>query len=121
MISSKTQYPATAAAFLKYMTSQQTAREFVGKCNEFVQVRGAATEDNSTWYLRKYMKIVEEAPVISAWTDTMVERSVAEELMNGIEGMLAGQMSPEQIVEGIRKRQAEVKADLEAQAAAQAG
>jgi len=119
VISSKTKNPDAAAAFLKYLTSEDVARGFVDACKEYVQVKDVVTEGNSTWYLRKYKDMVEGAPVISAWTDTMMERSVAEALMNGVQGMLAGQMTPEQIMASVRKRQAEVKKDLQAQGSAE--
>jgi raffinose/stachyose/melibiose transport system substrate-binding protein len=101
------------------MTSPDVARQFVSQCKDLVQVKGAVTEDNASWYLRKYMEMVEEAPVISAWTDTMMEHSVAEALMNGVQGMLAGQMTPEQVIKAVRERQAAAKRELEAQAQAQ--
>jgi len=119
VVSSKTRHPEAAAAFLQYMTSPEVARQFVSQCKELVQVKGAVTEDNASWYLRKYMEMVEEAPVISAWTDTMMEHSVAEALMNGVQGMLAGQTTPEQVMKAVRERQAAAKRELEAQAQAQ--
>jgi ABC-type glycerol-3-phosphate transport system substrate-binding protein len=48
-----------------------------------------------------------------------MEHSVAEALMNGVQGMLAGQMTPEQVIKAVRERQAAAKRELEAQAQAQ--
>ena len=112
VISSKTKNPQAAVAFLKHLTSVDAAKGFADQCKELVQVKGAVGEDNANWYLRKYAKLVADAKVISPWTDTMMERSVAEALMNGVQGMLAGQKTPEQIMDDVRKRQAEVKKEL---------
>lgn len=115
VISAKTRNPGAAVAFLQHLTSVEVARQFVGDCVELVQVTDAVTDDNANWYLRKYAGMVAEADVISPWTDTMMELSVAEALMNGVQGMLAGQKTAEQIMEDVRRRQAAVKQELIAQ------
>ncbi len=118
VVSAKSKHPDEAVAFLKYMTSQPVAAAFVDECKELVQVHGAVTDDNSNWYLRRYAKMVQDADVVSAWTDTMMERSVAETLMNGIQGMIAGEKAPEQVMKEVAARQAEVKKELQATQAA---
>ena len=114
MVSAKTKHPDDAVAFLKYMTSAPAAKGFVEECRELVQVNGAVTEDNSNWYLRKYAKMVKDAKVISAWTDTMMESSVAETLMNGIQAMIAGEKAGDQVMKEVSERQAEVKKEMQA-------
>ncbi len=109
VISSASQNIEAAAQFLKFMTSQQQARDFVGACQELVQVRGAVTEQNAGPRLRKYAQIVEQAETVAPWMDTMMERSVAEEYMNGVQALLDGSITPEQIMENVRERQAKVK------------
>lgn len=111
-ISSKTRHPEQAIALLQHLTSVDVARQFVNECRELVQVQGAVTEDNANWYLRKYAEMVRNAPVISPWTDTVMEHSVAETLMNGVQGMLAGEKTADQIMQEVRKRQAAVKKEM---------
>ncbi len=115
VVSAKTKFPDLAAAFLSYLTSPQVARQFVTSCKELVQVKGAVTPQNSSWYLAKYAWMVEHAKTISPWTDTLMERSVAETLMNGIQGMMAGEKTPEQIMAEVRQRQAMVKREMQAE------
>lgn len=114
VVSSKTRNPELAVAFLKYMTSPDVARTFAGKCKELVQVKGAVDEANASWYLKKYADMVNNAKVISPWADTAMELSVAEVLLDGVQALLAGQKTPQQIMDEVRKRQAEVKAELQA-------
>ena len=57
---------------------------------------------------------MEEAKLISPWTDTVMELSVAETLMDGVQALLAGTKKPDQIMDDIRKRQAQVKKELQA-------
>jgi len=114
VVSAKTKHPDDAVAFLKYMTSVPAAKGFVDECRELVQVNGAVTEDNANWYLRKYAKMVQDAKVISAWTDTMMESSVAETLMNGIQAMIAGEKTADQVMKEVSQRQSEVKKEMQA-------
>jgi len=44
--------------------------------------------------------------------DTMMERSVAEEYMNGVQALLDGSLTPAQVMDSVRKRQARVKQDM---------
>jgi raffinose/stachyose/melibiose transport system substrate-binding protein len=114
VVSSKTKNPELAVAFLKYMTSVEVAKAFAGKCKELVQVKGAVDESTASWYLKKYAELVNNAKVISAWSDTAMELSVADVLLDGVQALLAGEKTPDQIMQDVRKRQAEVKKDLQA-------
>ncbi len=112
IISSKTRHPEEAVKFLQYMTQVEVAQEFVAKCKELVQVKGAVTDENSSWYLAKYARMVEATSEIDPWSDTLMEKSVADVHLAGIQGLLAGQKTPEQIMADVRKRQADVKQEM---------
>ena len=114
VISAKTKYPDEAAKFLAYMDTVEVAQKFVAKCHELVQVKGAVTKDNANPPLQKYADMVANAKAICPWMDTMMERSVAEVYMNGVQGLLAGQQTPQQVMDAVNARQAEVKKDLAA-------
>jgi raffinose/stachyose/melibiose transport system substrate-binding protein len=116
VVSAKSAMPDQAVAFLKYLSSPEVAKGFVSRCKELVQVRGAVTQQDASWYLRKYAGIVEKAQVISPWADTMMERSVADEYMNGIQAMFAGEKTPAQVMDAVRIRQAEVRTEMKATA-----
>ena len=96
----------------KLVVWEGVAQQFVDECQELVQVKGAVTEDNAGPRLQKYAEIVEAARTITPWMDTMMERSVAEEYMNGVQALLDGSMTPDQIMDTVRKRQARVKQDM---------
>jgi raffinose/stachyose/melibiose transport system substrate-binding protein len=112
VISSASPHIAEAAGFLRFMTSVEQATQFVDECQELVQVKGAVTEDNAGPRLRKYAEIVAAARTITPWMDTMMERSVAEEYMNGVQALLDGSLTPAQVMDSVRKRQARVKQDM---------
>ncbi len=118
VVCARSAHPEAAIEFLKFMTRQDVARKFVDACQELVQVKGAVTEENANPRLRKYAKMVAEAKHICPWTDTLMERSVADELLNGIQALLDGQTTPEKILEAVRARQAEVKQRLQKEAGA---
>jgi raffinose/stachyose/melibiose transport system substrate-binding protein len=112
VISSATPHLEQAVAFLKFMTTVEQARGFVDACQELVQVMGAVSEDNAGPRLAKYARIVEQAEEIAPWMDTMMEASVADEYMNGVQALLDGRMTPKQIMEAVRQRQARVKEQM---------
>jgi len=113
VISSKTAQPDAAIRFLQHLNSVESAQLFVDKCRELVLVTGAVTEENADDVLLKYARQVEAAPTIVPWADTLMERSVAEVLLDGCQALIEGSTTPEQIMDDIRTRQAEVKQRLE--------
>lgn len=113
VISSKTDHPDEAIRFLQHLNSVESAQLFVDQCRELVLVDGAVTEDNADEHLLRYARQVEAAPTIVPWADTLMERSVAEVLLDGCQALLDGSTTPERIMENIRTRQAEVKRRLE--------
>jgi len=112
VVSAASPHVAEAAEFLQFMTSQQQAQAFVKACQELVQVRGAVTEDNAGPRLRKYAQVVEQAGEIAAWMDTMMDRTVAEEYMNGVQALLEGTVTPQQVMQNVRARQAKAKQEI---------
>jgi len=109
VVSADSQVVEEAVKFLKFMTSVEEARQFVSECQELVQVKGAIDEENAGLRLRKYAQIVAEAQTITPWMDTMMERIVAEEYMNGVQALLGGTATPAEVMERVRQRQAAVK------------
>jgi raffinose/stachyose/melibiose transport system substrate-binding protein len=112
VVCSRAQHPQAAVAFLEFMTSLPQARRFVQRCQELVQVKGAVTPENANPRLRKYAHMVASATEICPWTDTLMERSVADEFLNGIQALLDGETTPAAILAAVRQRQAEVKKRL---------
>ncbi|MCX7599555.1 MAG: extracellular solute-binding protein [Armatimonadetes bacterium] len=107
-----------AVLFLKYLTRPDVAATFVGRCQELVQVRGAVSEANAGPRLRKYAEMVAAAPQICPWPDTLMERSVADELLNHLQAFVDGRSTPEEVMAAVRTRQAEVKQRLQAELSA---
>ncbi len=112
VISSKTAHPEHAIAFLQHLNSVESAQHFVDRCRELVLVSGAVTEDNADEHLLRYAEQVEAAPTIFPWADTLMERSVAEVLLDGCQMLIDGAITPEKIMEDIRARQQAVKSRL---------
>ncbi len=116
VISAKTPHRQAAVQFLQFMTEVTQAQQFVQKCQELVQVQGAVTEQNAGPRLRKYAEMVRRASCIAPWADTMMEESVALTYLNGIQNLLEGKSTPQQIMQAVRQRQRAVKQELLAKA-----
>lgn len=114
VISSKTPNRAAAVKFLQFMTQVEQAQQFVQKCQELVQVEGAVTEQNAGPRLQEYATVVKNADCLAAWADTMMEESVAQAYMGGVQSLIEGKATPEQVMSAVRQRQREVKRELQA-------
>jgi raffinose/stachyose/melibiose transport system substrate-binding protein len=117
VVCSRSKNPEAAVEFLKYMTSVKVAQEFVRRCQELVQVEGAVTKENAKWPLSKYAEMVAKATQVCPWTDTMIERSVVDELTNGLQAAIDGQAKAADVMAAVRAKQAEAKKRLQAEAA----
>ncbi len=109
VVSARSKHPEAAVAFLQFMAQAEQAQGFVGRCQELLQVNDAVTQDNANPALRKYAEMVAAADRICPWSDTLMERSVADEFLNGVQALLDGKTTSKAILESVRKRQAEVK------------
>jgi raffinose/stachyose/melibiose transport system substrate-binding protein len=109
VVAARAKNPQGAVEFLKFLTTLEQAQGFVRKCQELVQIKGAVTEQNANPALRKYASIVAAANCICPWTDTLMERSVADEFLNGVQALLDGETTGARILEAVRQRQAQVR------------
>jgi ABC-type glycerol-3-phosphate transport system substrate-binding protein len=116
VVAAKSPNHAAAAKFLQFMTSVEQAKGFVAKCQELVQVKGAVTEAAAGPRLAKYMQMVEQAPRISAWADTMMEESVAQAYMGAVQELMEGKATSQQVMDRVRQRQRDVRRELQAKA-----
>jgi raffinose/stachyose/melibiose transport system substrate-binding protein len=112
VVSASSKSQDAAIQFLQFMTTPEEARKFVTACQELVQVQGAVDEKLAGPHLAKYAQMVEAAKQITPWMDTMMEATVAEAYMNGVQALLAGTMTPEQVMANVRTRQAAVKKEM---------
>ena len=115
VIGARTKNLDEAVDFLKYLTSVPVAQEFVKRCQELVQVNGAVTKDTAKWPLTKYADMVEKAKEVDPWTDTLIERSVVDEMTNGLQAILDGQAKPSEVIEAMKTRQAEARKRIQAE------
>jgi raffinose/stachyose/melibiose transport system substrate-binding protein len=113
VISSKTAHREAAVKFMQFMTSVEQAREFAQKCQELVQVEDAVTDEIAGPRLQAYRKAVAAAPRLSAWADTLMEESVAQAYMTGIQELLEGKATPEQVMQRVRSRQQQVRREMQ--------
>jgi raffinose/stachyose/melibiose transport system substrate-binding protein len=121
VVCSHSKHADAAVEFLKFLTRSDVAQGFVQKCQELVQVEGAVTGTNAGPRLRKYAAMAAAAKQICPWPDTLMERSVADELLNQLQAYLDSEGTPESILAKVRARQADVKQRLQQDEAAAGG
>lgn len=112
LVNSNSKNTALAVDFLKFMTSQDNAKKIVADLGWLSPVAGSATAENSYPQLTETLDDMGKASQFAIWLDTVTQADVASAYLSGVEGLLSGSKSPEQVVQGVqeaaKKAQSEV-------------
>lgn len=111
MVSSTTKYPEEAIDFLKYMTSVTSAQKMIDMLGWPSPVVGAHTADNSPEYLINGMKAVEEAEGMALWLDTDIDIRISDVYLPGLQDLLNGDITSEELMKKVQEIAATVKAE----------
>jgi raffinose/stachyose/melibiose transport system substrate-binding protein len=109
MVSSTTQHPDEAVAFLKYLTSVDIASKMVKETSMISTVDGAI---NSTSADQKFIEIadtIKAASSINLWMDTAMNSEVVAVYLQGIQAMVGGAKTPEEVMADVQAKALEVK------------
>jgi raffinose/stachyose/melibiose transport system substrate-binding protein len=101
-VSSSTEAPDAAAAFLNYFISQPVQQRFVEMTNRIPVRADALTDEIGTPELRNVVSDLATTEGAVAWLDVVLENSVSEAYLNAIQEVLAGTLTPTQAMENIR-------------------
>ncbi|HQJ35166.1 MAG TPA: extracellular solute-binding protein [Rhodoglobus sp.] len=102
LVNSNSQNAALAVDFLKFLTSQQSAQKIVKDLGWLSPVAGSATDSNAYPQLQATLADMGKASQFAIWLDTVTEASVADAYLSGIEGLLSGSKTPEQVMQGVQ-------------------
>lgn len=97
-----------AVDFLKFITTKENAAKLVP--DPFAQpstVIGAVSADNASPALIEGVDMITKASYLAPWLDTANVPSVADAWLAGGEGLVSGSMTPEQVIESVKKASAE--------------
>ncbi len=112
LVSSATKYPEVCVDFLKYMTSVEMASKMVKDTMMISCVIGAINEDNADENFINISKTIQAATSINLWLDDAMDSELAGTYMAGIQAMVGGAMTPEQVMASVQEKAEELKEDL---------
>jgi len=102
LISSKTEHPDEALAFLNFITSPEQAAKYVSTTGMTSAVIGSVTEATTTPETLAGLKALEDAAGMALWLDTDMDTASANVILAAGQGLLSGDETPEAVMEKVR-------------------
>ncbi|MCP1309083.1 ABC transporter substrate-binding protein [Paenibacillus tyrfis] len=103
MISSGTQHPEEAVAFLKFLTSKEMGEKLVKDVGFFSAVKGAVNSGNSTKAMQDAAAQIINAENTALWLDTALDSKIVDTYLNGVQLMLNGEGTPQDVIREVQK------------------
>jgi raffinose/stachyose/melibiose transport system substrate-binding protein len=112
MIYGKSKHPAEAIDFLKFVTSPEMGQEYVKRLGIPSAAVGAVTEDNSLPSVRGGLAQINEASGMALWMDTDMNIKIVEVYLPGMQALLTGSKTPEEVMKEVHDISVTVQAEL---------
>ncbi|NUW44051.1 ABC transporter substrate-binding protein [Nonomuraea rhodomycinica] len=112
LVNAQSKNAGLAVDFLKFMTSQQNAAALTKDLGWLSPVKGSASAANANKQLTDALADMDKAGNFAIWLDTITHAEVASAYLSGVEGMLSGSKSPEQVMTGVRAAAAKAKKEV---------
>ena len=109
MVNAKSQQAALAVDFLKFFSNQQNAQKMVKDLGWLSPVSGSVNSQNAFPQLEATLKDMSQASQFAIWLDTVTHAEVASAYLSGVEGMLNGDKTPEQVMQGVQNAATKAK------------
>ena len=109
MVSATTAHPDEAVAFLKYLTSVDVAAKMVKDTSMISTVDGAINLDSADEKVMEIAESVKQASSINLWIDTAMDSEVVAVYLQGVQAMVGGAMTPEEVMSAVQAKAVEVK------------
>jgi raffinose/stachyose/melibiose transport system substrate-binding protein len=103
MVNAQSENAALAVDFLKFMTNPQNAEKLTADIGWLSPVKGSATEANSFPQLRAALDDISAADSFAIWLDTVTNADVASAYLSGVEGLVNGKQSPQDVMKGVQE------------------
>jgi len=102
-----------AVDFLKYLTSLDNAKKLVADLGWLSPVKGSATAENTFPQNVTVVEDIATAKGMAIWLDTVTHIDVANAYLNGVQALLDGTKTTDQVVADIRAAAATAKASTQ--------
>jgi raffinose/stachyose/melibiose transport system substrate-binding protein len=102
LINPKADNPALAVDFMRFVTDTENATALTALMGIPSPVIDSLTEENSTPQLRESIDVLQSANSLSIWLDTVTVPDVADAFLSGVEGLITGDKSPEDVMSSVK-------------------
>ena len=102
MVNAQSKNAALAVDFLKFMTNAQNAQKLTADIGWLSPVQGSATNSNSFPQLQEALTDMGKASQFAIWLDTVTNADVANAYLSGVEGLINGSTTPQQVIKGVQ-------------------
>ncbi|MDD3173382.1 MAG: extracellular solute-binding protein [Herbinix sp.] len=109
MVSAETKYPEECVAFLKYLTTPEVAGQMVKDTMMISTVDGAINETTANENLIKIADTIKQASSINVWLDNSTDSEVVSIYLSGIQAMVGGSKTPQEVMADVQKMVQTVK------------
>ncbi len=112
MVSSKTKHPEMAVKFLEFLTNEANSKKMVETLGWPSPVKGAVTKENSLPKLAEGLELITKAEGMALWLDTDIDIRISDVYLPGIQEVLNGDKTPEDLMKEVQEKAAEVKKEF---------
>lgn len=109
MVNAQSKNAALAVDFLKFMTNQQNAAKLTADIGWLSPVEGSATPANSFPQLQSALTDIGKANQFAIWLDTVTNAEVANAYLSGVEGIIDGSKTSQDVVTSVQDAAAKAK------------
>ncbi|WP_143459175.1 ABC transporter substrate-binding protein [Leifsonia sp. ALI-44-B] len=109
LVNPKAENLPLAVEFMRFVTDKKNAETLTTMLNIPSPVVGSLTESNSTPQLRESIDQLQDASSLSIWLDTVTVPDVADAYLSGVEGLIAGDKTPEQVMDAVKAASEQAK------------
>jgi raffinose/stachyose/melibiose transport system substrate-binding protein len=113
MIYGKTAHPQEAIAFLKFLTSPEMGKEYVKRLGIPSAVVGAVSEETALPIVVEGVTSINSASGMALWMDTDMNAKIVEVYLPGMQAVLNGTKTSEELMKEVSEVAAQVQAELQ--------
>ncbi len=112
MISAKSAHPAESIEFLKFLTSPDMGKEYVKRLGIPSAVIGAVSADTALPAVVKGVESINSASGMALWMDTDINAKIVEVYLPGMQAVLNGDKTAEELMKEVHDIAVQVQAEL---------
>jgi raffinose/stachyose/melibiose transport system substrate-binding protein len=109
MVTKKSAHPEEAMKFLKFLTSKANGEKLIKDTGFASTVEGAVNENTASEQEVKAMDMIIEAGEMLIWADSALDSRIFKPYGDGVQAMLGGTMTPEEVMKAVQDAAKQVK------------